>query len=210
MAHCPRARCCCSLTSVKRAMRRLSSPPPHFGCSGNAGTIVAQPLCQRVRQQLRLRIRNDLQASGPDLMAHCPRAGRMSRRGPDNIARRTRDPAAEASAKVDTSEPATGMTAPFTHDGNSRNAVSASRLASPGVARAGSELPFVGQYNLPPALSARAKPLGRPPPLLVGHQHWRTRKVAPRSSWLSNSSLMKRSRRQPGWRCGTPRVEACS
>jgi hypothetical protein len=66
----------------------------------------------------------------------------MSRRGPDNIARRTRDPAAEASPKVDTSEPATGMTAPFTHDGNSRNAVSVSRLASPGVARAASESLF--------------------------------------------------------------------
>jgi hypothetical protein len=41
---------------------------------------------------------------------------------------------AEAPAKFDTSELTTGMTAAFTHDGNSRNAVSASRLAPPSVA----------------------------------------------------------------------------
>jgi hypothetical protein len=94
-------------------------------------------------------------ASGSDLMAHSPRAGRMCWRGPDNIARSTRDPAAEAPAKFDTSELATEM-------------------------------------------PARPKRHGRPPPLLVGHQHSRTRKVAPRSSWLSNSSLMKRSRGSAG------------
>jgi predicted DNA-binding ribbon-helix-helix protein len=43
------------------------------------GSTVAQPLCQRVRQQLRLRIGDDLQASRPDFMAHRPRAGRMCR-----------------------------------------------------------------------------------------------------------------------------------
>jgi hypothetical protein len=97
-------------------------------------SIVAQPLCQRVRQQLRLHIGDDLQASGPDLMAHRPRVGRMGRRGPDHITRRPRDRAAEASAKFDTSELATGMTAAFTHDSISHNAASASRLASSSVA----------------------------------------------------------------------------
>jgi hypothetical protein len=97
-------------------------------------SIVAQPLCQRVRQQLRVRIGDDLQASWSDLMAHSPRAGRMCRRSPDHIARRTRHPAAEAPAEFDTSELTTGMTATFTHDDNSRNAASASRLASSSVA----------------------------------------------------------------------------
>ena len=46
-------------------------------------------------------------------MAHRLRVGRMCRRGPDNIARRTRDPAAEAPAEFDTSELTTGMTAAF-------------------------------------------------------------------------------------------------
>jgi hypothetical protein len=113
-------------------------------------------------------------------MAHRPRAERMRRRGPDNIARRTHHPAAEAPAEFDTGELTTGMTASFSHDGNSRNAVSAS-----------------------PALSARPKRHGRPPPLLIGHQHSRTRKVAPRSSWLSNSSLMKRSRGSVGVALGS-------
>jgi hypothetical protein len=93
-----------------------------------AGSIVAQPLYQRARQQLRLRIRNDLQASGPDLMAHRPGAGRVCRRGPDNITRTTHYPAAEAPAEFDTSELATELTAASTHDGNSRNAASTSRL----------------------------------------------------------------------------------
>jgi hypothetical protein len=101
------------------------------------------------------RIGDDLQASGPDLMAYRPRAARMCRRGPDNIARRTHYLAAEAVTEFDTSELTTGMT-------------------------------------------AGAKRHGRPPPLLVGHQHSRTRKVAPRSSWLSNSSLIKRSRGSTG------------
>jgi hypothetical protein len=35
------------------------------------------------------------------------------------------------------------------------------------------------------------------------HQHSRTRKVAPRSSWLSNSSLMKRSRGSAGVALGS-------
>ena len=55
-------------------------------------------------------------------MAHRPRAGGMCRRGPDDIARRTRHAAAEAPAEFDTSELATGMTTAFTHDGNSRDA----------------------------------------------------------------------------------------
>jgi hypothetical protein len=97
-------------------------------------SIVAQPLCQRVRQQLRLHVGDDFEASGPDLMADRPRAGRMCRRGPDNIARRTHYLAAEAPAEFDTSELTTGMTATFTHDDNSRNAASASRLASSNVA----------------------------------------------------------------------------
>jgi hypothetical protein len=59
-------------------------------------SIIAQPPCQCVSQQLRIRIGDDLQASGPDLMARCPRAGPMCRRGPDHIARRMRCPAAEA------------------------------------------------------------------------------------------------------------------
>jgi hypothetical protein len=41
---------------------------------------------------------------------------------------------AEAPAECDTSELTTGMTAAFTHDDNSRNAASASRLASSSVA----------------------------------------------------------------------------
>jgi hypothetical protein len=49
----------------------------------------------------------------------------MCGRGPDDIARRMRHPAAEAPAEFDTSELATGMTAAFTHDGNLRNAASA-------------------------------------------------------------------------------------
>jgi hypothetical protein len=67
-------------------------------------------------------------------LAHRPRAGRVCRRGPDDIARRNRHPAAEASARFDTSELTTGMTAAFTHDDNSHNAASASRLASSSVA----------------------------------------------------------------------------
>jgi hypothetical protein len=59
--------------------------------TGAAGcTRVAQPLCQRVRQQLRVRMGDDLQASGPDLMAHRRRAGWVCRRGSNNIARRNR------------------------------------------------------------------------------------------------------------------------
>jgi hypothetical protein len=46
------------------------------------------------------------------------------------ISRRHRHLAAEAPAEFDASELATGMTDAFTHDGNSRNAASASRLAS--------------------------------------------------------------------------------
>jgi hypothetical protein len=38
-------------------------------------SIVAQPLCQRVRQQLRLHVGDDLEASGPDLMAE-PTSGK--------------------------------------------------------------------------------------------------------------------------------------
>jgi hypothetical protein len=58
----------------------------------------------------------------------------MCWRGPDNIARRNRDRAAEAPTRFDASELTTGMTAAFTHDDNSRNAASASRLASSSVA----------------------------------------------------------------------------
>jgi hypothetical protein len=87
-------------------------------------SIMAQPLCQRVGQHPRVRIGDDLQASGPDLMAHRPRGGRMRRCGPDHIARRTRRLAAEAVAEFDTSELTTGMTAAFTHNGNSHNAAS--------------------------------------------------------------------------------------
>jgi hypothetical protein len=87
-------------------------------------SIIAQPLCQRVGQHPRVRIGDDLQASGPDLMAHRPRGGRMRRCGPDHIARRTRRLAAEAVAEFDTSELTTGMTAAFTHNGNSHNAAS--------------------------------------------------------------------------------------
>jgi hypothetical protein len=48
--------------------------------------------------------------------------------------RARRDFSAEAPAEFDTSEPTTGMTAAFTHDGNSREAVSAARFASSSVA----------------------------------------------------------------------------
>ena len=58
-------------------------------------------------------------------------------------------------------------------------------------------------FNLPSTFSARPKRQCRPPPLLAGHQHSRTRKVAPRSSWLSNSSLMKRSRGSAGVAVGS-------
>jgi hypothetical protein len=51
-----------------------------------------------------------------------PRAGRMCRRGPDNIGRTTHYLAAEAPAGFDASELTTGMTAAFTHNGNSRKA----------------------------------------------------------------------------------------
>jgi hypothetical protein len=48
-----------------------------------------------------------------------------------------------------------------------------------------------------------ARPPCPPPLLLVGHQHSRTRKAAPRSSWLSNSSLMKRLRGSAGVALGS-------
>jgi hypothetical protein len=125
-----------------------------------AESTAAQPLRQRVSQQFRLRVGDDLQASGPDLMAHCPRAGRMCRRGPGRISRGASHLAAEALAEFDTSELATELTA-----GPKRH--------------------------------------GRSQPLLAGHQHSRTRKVAPRSSWLGNSSLMKRSRGSAGVALGS-------
>ena len=78
-----------------------------------------------VRQQLRLHIGDDLQASGADLMTYHPRTGRMCRRGPDNIGRTTHYLAAEALAEFDTRELATRVTAAF-HDDNSRNAASVS------------------------------------------------------------------------------------
>jgi hypothetical protein len=115
-------------------------------------------------------------------MADRPWAGRMCWRGPDHIARRTHYPAAEALAEFNTSELTTGMTAAF-HDGNSPNAVSASRLASSTVALSlrASCLLLDSRISRPHCWRDRIITAG-PPPSLVGHQHSRTRKVAPRNS----------------------------
>jgi hypothetical protein len=79
-----------------------------------------------IRRSVQSMTPSALQASGPDIMAHRPGAGRMCRRGPDNIARRTSYLAAEAPAEFDASELTTRMTAAFTHDDNSRARLGAS------------------------------------------------------------------------------------
>jgi hypothetical protein len=58
----------------------------------------------------------------------------MCRRSPDHVVQTTHHATAEASAEFDTSWLATELTAAFTHDGHSRNAASAFRLAPSGVA----------------------------------------------------------------------------
>ena len=70
----------------------------HVDC----GSIVAQPLCQRFRQQLRLRMRDDLQTSRPDLVADRPWLLRMRGRGPDHMAQPAYHFGAEAFAGCDT------------------------------------------------------------------------------------------------------------
>jgi hypothetical protein len=91
-----------------------------FGCT-SVDQSSSNQLCQRVRQQLRVRIGDDLQASGADLIVRRQRAGQMRRRRPDHIARRK----AEASARFDTGELATELTTAFPHDSNSRNEAAA-------------------------------------------------------------------------------------
>jgi hypothetical protein len=123
--------------------------------------------------------------------------------GVAQTARRYRQLAAEASARFDTGSG-------NRDDGSvcSRRQLVQRRFSlSLGVLKrcaiAASELPPVGRHNFPSALSARPRRHARPPPLLVGQQQSRTRKVALRSSWPSISSLMKRSRGSAGVELGS-------
>jgi hypothetical protein len=93
MAHCPRARCCCSLTSVKRAMRRLSSPPPHFGCSGPTPDFVVMMIGLADRQTIGERqIRNAAQQRVPGQPSQTPSSAVVEveqAKAPDDASTRT-------------------------------------------------------------------------------------------------------------------------
>ena len=72
---------------------------------------VAEPVCQRVRQQLRLHIGDDLQTSGPDLVADRPRFLAVRGRCPDHIAQPAYHLGAEAFTGFYSSPPTTEMLA---------------------------------------------------------------------------------------------------
>jgi hypothetical protein len=95
-------------------------------------------------------------------MAYRPRAGRMCRRGPDNIARRMRQPAAEAPARFDTGKLATGMTAAFTHGGNSRNAAQPLAWRSPALRYRRERVAFCWTAQSPIPYSQKIQTIAKP------------------------------------------------